>query len=194
MAPAAISTPNLLVDPGFLFWAPLGTAEPTHAATASKFSDTWPIAWLPLGATVEGSTLSYETSVEPMSVAELFDPVKYATVSRSGSLAFALADYTLTNLKRALNGGTITTTGSGATSVNSYALPTPGQETRSMLGWESSDNTVRVIILQALCSGTIEMAFQKAPDFTRIPMEWSMEIPSGSSQPFHLVTAGTARA
>jgi hypothetical protein len=192
--PTAITTPNILVDPGFLFWAPLGSAEPTHAATASKFSDVWPVAWLQLGATAEGSTFSYETSVEPITVAELFDPVKYSTTGRTGSLSFALAEWSLTNMKRALNGGTITTTGTGATSVNSYVLPTPGQEVRAMLGWESSDATVRVIVYQALSSGTIETAFQKAPDFARIPFTFNMEIPSGSTQPFKLLTAGTARA
>ena len=194
MAPTPITTPNLLVDPGFLFWAPIGTAEPTHTVAASKFTDTWPVGWLQLGATVEGSTFSYETTVEPITVAELFDPVKYSTTGRTGSLSFALAEYTLTNIKRALNGGTITTSGSGVTSINTYVLPTPGQETRSMLGWESSDATVRFIILQALSSGTIEMAFQKAPDFSRIPFTWNFEIPSGASNPFKIITAGTARA
>lgn len=193
MAPAAVATPNLLVDPGWLFWAPLGTSEPTHTVTGGVFSDAWPAAWLPLGATVEGSTFSYETTVEAMSVAEIFDPVKYATTGRTGSLAFALAQFSLTNLKRAMNGGTITTTGTGATTMNSYTLPTPGQETRAMLGWESSDSTVRIIILQALSSGTVEMAFQKAPDFTRIPFEFQMELPSGQSQPFKPYTAGVSR-
>lgn len=193
MAPAAVATPNLLVDPGWLFWAPLGTPEPTHTVTGGVFSDAWPAAWLPLGATVEGSTLSYETTTEAMTVAEIFDPVKYATTGRSGSLAFALAQFSLTNLKRAMNGGTITTTGTGATTMNSFAFPTPGQETRAMLGWESSDSTVRIIILQALNSGTVEMAFQKAPDFTRIPFEFNMELPAGASQPFKPYSAGVAR-
>lgn len=192
--PAAVATPNLLVDPGFLFWAPLGTTLPTHTATASKFSDAWPVAWLPLGATVEGSSLSYETTVEAMSVAEIFDPIKYATTGRTGSLAFTLASYTLTNLSRALNGATIGTTGSAATSVNSLTLPTPGQETRSMIGWESSDNTVRVIVYQAISSGSIEMAFRRAPDFASIPTTWNMEMPVGQTQPFGMWTAGTSRA
>jgi hypothetical protein len=194
MAPAAVVTPTLLSDPGWLFWAPLGSTIPTNTVAGSVFTDAWPVAWLPLGATTEGSTFSYETSVEAMSVAELFDPVKYATTERTGTMSFALANYSLTNLKRALNGGTITTTGSGATSMSSYALPTPGAEVRSMIGWESQDSTVRLVVLQALSSGTIEMAFQKAPDFTSIPFEWSLEVPSGSSQPFNLYTAGVARA
>jgi hypothetical protein len=193
MPPAAVVTPNLLVDPGYLFWAPLGSTVPTHTVAGSVFTDAWPGAWLPLGATVEGSTLAYEIGVEAMSVAELFDPVKYSTVSRQGTLSFALASFTMTNLKRALNGGTITVSGTGATTMSSYAFPTAGQEVRSMLGWESSDNTFRVIIYQALSSGTIEMAFQKAPDFASIPCTWNMEIASGQSQPFTPVSAGVAR-
>lgn len=192
MAPAAVAVPNLLVDPGWLFFAPLGTAIPTNTVTASKFTDAW-TTWLPLGATTEGSTLGYETTVEPMSVAEIFDPIKYSTTGRSGSIAFSLADWKLTNLKLALNGGVITTTGTAGTIMNSYALPTPGSEVRTMLGWESSDSTVRVIILQALSSGTVEMAFQKAPDFSRIPTTFNMEMPAGATQPFNVYTAGVAR-
>jgi hypothetical protein len=193
MAPPAVATPLLLSDPGWLFWAPLASTLPANTVAGSVFSDAWPGAWLALGATVEGSTLSYEINVEAMSVAELFDPVKYATTGRTGSIAFALANWTMTNLKRAMNGGTITTTGSGATTMNSYAFPTPGQEVRAMLGWESSDSTVRVVVLQALSSGTIEMAFQKAPDFAQIPVTFNMELPSGSAQPFNVYTAGVAR-
>jgi hypothetical protein len=193
MAPPAIATPSLLVDPGWLFWAPLASTMPSNTVVGSVFTDAWPAAWLPLGATAEGSTLSYEINVEAMSVAELFDPVKYATTGRTGSIAFALANWSMTNLKRALNGGTITATGATTTTMSSYAFPTPGQEVRAMIGWESSDSTVRVVVLQALSSGTIEMAFQKAPDFSQIPVTFNMELPAGGSQPFNVYTAGVVR-
>ena len=193
MPPAAVVTPSLLSDPGWLFWAPLASTLPTNTVAGSVFTDVWPGAWLPLGATVEGSTLSYEINVEAMSVAELFDPVKYATTGRTGSIAFALANWSMSNLKRALNGGTITTTGSAGTTMNSYAFPTAGAEVRAMLGWESADSTVRVVVLQALSSGTIEMAFQKAPDFAQIPVTFNMELPSGGTQPFNVYTAGISR-
>jgi hypothetical protein len=194
MAPPAVVVPNLLSDPGWLFWAPVASTLPSNTVAGSVFTDAWPVAWLPLGATVEGSTLSYEIETEAISVAEFFDPIKYATTGRTGSFSMALANFSMTNLKRALNGGTITTSGSGATSMNSYAFPTGGQEVRAMIGWESSDSTVRVVVLQALSSGTIELAFQKAPDFASIPTTWNMEIPSGGSQPFNVYTAGVARA
>lgn len=193
MAPPAVVTPLLLVDPGWLFWAPLGSTLPANTVAGSVFSDAWPGAWLPVGATAEGTTLAYEISVEPMSVAELFDPVKYATIGRTGSIAFAMANWSLTNIKRAFNGGIITVTGSGATTLNSYAFPLPGAEARAMIGWESSDNTVRVIGLQVLSSGTVEMAFQKAPDFAQIPVTWNMELPPAGLQPMNIYTAGVTR-
>jgi hypothetical protein len=191
--PTAITTPNLLTDPGFLFWAPLATTLPANTVVASKFSDTWPVGWLQLGATVEGSTLSYELTVEAITVAELFDPIKFPTTGRTGSLSFALAEFSMTNLKRAMNGGTITVTGATTTTMSSYAFPTPGLEARAMLGWESSDATVRIVAPQSISSGTIEMAFQKAPNFAQIPTTWNMEIPAGASQPFNIYTAGVAR-
>lgn len=194
MTAPAIATPNLLTDPGTLLWAPLGTSLPTHASTASKFSDSWPTGWLGLGATQEGSNFSYTSEVEPITVAEFFDPIRYATTERSGSFAFALADFTLTNLKRAMNGGVITTTGSGATSVNKWEPPDPGGEVRAMIGWESQDNTTRFIGYQCLNSGEIASAFQKAPAFAVIPFAWNFEIPAGGTKPFGFWTAGVSRA
>src|SRR5512132_1029767 len=103
-----VATPTILTDPGYLFWAPLATAEPTNTVAASKFTDAWAAAWIPLGATENGSALTYSSPVEPVNVAEFFDPIKYATTGRSGNFAFNLADYTLANWKRAMNGGTMT--------------------------------------------------------------------------------------
>lgn len=160
---------------------------------ASKFTDTWPVAWLPLGATSGGSTLTYTLTVQRIDVAELLDPVQWRTTDRSGTMAFALAQWSLTNLKYAMNGGTITTTGTAGTVVNTYVLPVPGQEVRAMIGWESTDATVRLVILQAISSGSVASAFQKAPAFAELPTSWNMEIPTGGSQPFNTYTAGTSR-
>ena len=192
MPPTPVATPNVLTDPGYLFWAPLATALPTMTVTGSVFTDAWPVAWLPLGATEEGSTFSYEVNVEAVTVAEFFDPVTYRTTERSGSFAFSLADWTLTNVKRAFNGGTITVTGTGATTLSEYEPPTPGSEVRAMLGWESLDNTVRLICRQTINSGTIETAFKKAPEKALLPCEFRMEKPAGA-QPFKISTAGVLR-
>lgn len=187
------ATPTLLKDAGFLFWAPLLSTVPVNTVAGSVYTDAWPGAWLSLGATEEGSEFSYEINVEAMTVAEFFDPVQYATTERTAKFAFSLANYTLTNLKRALNGGTLTPTGSGATKNTDYVPPVPGAETRCMIGWESLDATMRLVCYQTLSSGTMSSSFKKAPDMALIPCEFNLEVtPAG--QTFRFSGAGDARA
>ncbi len=131
--------------------------------------------------------------MEPVTAAEFFDPIKYATTERSGNISFTLVDWTLANLKRVLNGGTLTVvSGTGATTLSSYTPPAPGSEIRSMIGWESLDNTVRVICYQTLNSGSIASAFKKAPDKAGFACQFNFETPAGGN-PFKIYTAGVAR-
>ena len=194
--PPAVSAPTLLTDPGFLWVAPLATAAPTNTVAGSVFTDSIPVAWIPLGATTEGSTFAYNTSVEAIRVAELFDPVKYATTERSGSIAFNLANWSLSNYNRALNGGVAAlspTSGTGATALSTVEPPTPGAEVRCMILWESTDATVRIMARQCLQGGEISTAFQRAPSIAAIPCTYNLEIPSGGTKPFTIWGAGASR-
>lgn len=194
MAPAAVATPTILTSPGYLFIAPLATAVPANTVTGGVFTDAWPAAWLPLGATSEGSEFTYATDVEAIEVAEFFDPIQYATVGRAGSIAFNLANWTLTNYRRALNGGTaaLVPTGAAGSELTTLTPPTPGTEVRSMIGWESLDNTVRLICHQTLQGGEVTSAFRKAPDLALIPCTFQLEVPS-SGTPWTMYGAGTTR-
>lgn len=195
MAPSPVASPSILTDAGYLFIAPLGTAVPTNTVAGSVFTDAWPVAWLPFGATTEGSTFNYSTSVEPITVAEFFDPVRYATTERMGNIAFNLASWTLSNYRRALNGGVAAltpTSGTGATALYNVSPPNPGSEVRAMIGWESLDNTVRLVCYQTIQGGEISTAFQKAPDVAAIPCTYNLEIPS-TGKPFDIWGAGATR-
>jgi hypothetical protein len=188
------ATPNILTDPGYLFWAPGLTAVPTMTALASKFTDAWPAAWISLGATEEGSQFSYQMSVEAITVAEFFDPIRYSTTGRTSSFAFNLADYTLANWKRAANGGTLSVvSGTTTTAINRFDFPDPGSEVRSAIGWESLDGTMRIIGRQAFNGGEITSAFRKAPAFSVIPCQFGFEVPTGD-KPVALFSAGSSRA
>ena len=193
MPQSAVATPVIATDPGFLFWAPISTAEPTHAVTGSVFSDAWPAAWIRLGATEEGSTFNWQTSFDPVTVAELLDPIKYVTTGRTGSLAFALVDFHINNVKRVLNGGTITTTGATTTTMSTFTPAAQGAETRCMIGWESQDHTERLIGYQCFNTGSVEIARRKGTDYARIPVEFALEVPVGGT-PFKYLTAGAARS
>lgn len=189
----AVAVPNIATDPGVLFWAPLGTAEPTHAVTGSVFSDSWPVAWLALGATDAGSNFKWKTSFDKIEVEEFLDPIKYVTTGREGSIAFALASINMANFKRSLNGGTVTVTGTGATTMSSYVPPAAGAEVRCMIGWESLDSTERLICYQTINTGEVSIQRKKGKDKAVLPVEFSLEIPS-SGNPFRYLTAGTVRA
>lgn len=193
MAPAAVATPLLATDPGFLFWAPVGTAEPTHAVTASVFSDTWPVAWIPLGATDGGSTFNWQTTTESVDVAEFLDPIKYIATGRAGSISFSLASIHMANFKRALNGGTVTPTGTGGTLMNVYTPPALGADTRCMIGWESQDSTERLIAYQCYNGGQVSISRAKGTAKATLNVEYNLEVPA-SGNPFKYLTAGAARA
>lgn len=193
--PPTVATPTILTDPGFLWIAPLGTAAPTNTVTAGVFSDAVAAAWIPLGATTEGSTFTYSSTVEPIRVAELFDPVTYRTTERGGSIAFNLAHWSLSNYRRALNGGVaaLAPTGTGGSELTTLEPPAPGAEARAMILWESTDSTLRLMLRQTLQGGEISTAFQKAPEIAAIPCTFNMEIPAGGTKPWIMWGAGTTR-
>jgi hypothetical protein len=192
----SVAVPTILTDPGMLWIAPIGTADPTNTVAGSVFTDDPAVAYIPLGATQDGITFNYSTTVEPIRVAEFFDPIRYSTTERGGSMAFTLASLTLSNLSRAMNAGTAALTalsGTGATSLFKFEPPDPGTEVRSMVLWESTDKTLRILGRQVIQGGEVSMAFKKAPDIAGIPCTWSFEIPTGGAKPFTAWSAGVSR-
>ncbi|HEX8115393.1 MAG TPA: hypothetical protein VF516_47025, partial [Kofleriaceae bacterium] len=75
---------------------------------------------------------------------------------------------------------------------NTYTPPPPGSEVRCMIGWESQDNTERLVMEQAFQVGSLTVSRQKGNDNATLPVEFRAEIPS-SGFPFKYFTAGTAR-
>lgn len=191
--PAIVVPKNALAfGAGYLYWAPLGTTVPTCTVAGSVFTDTWPGGWIALGVTREGHEFSYEIDTETVEAAEYLDPLATVTTGRTSGMTFDLMNVHLTNLKRALNGGTIATSGSGATLRSEYTPPAVGEEVRAMIGWESQDLTERVYAEQAFQVGSLTIARRKGADNASIPMEWRFE-PAADGQPFRHITAGTVR-
>ena len=186
--------PLVLRDPGYLLSAPLLTAIPAMTVAGSIFTDAWPAGWVSNGATEDGSDFSYATKIEAIYAAEFFDPLQWATTDRNGSLAFAMLNFTLGSWKLALNGGTQSTvSGTGATLSSKLIPPVPGGEVRTMLGWESLDHTVRIVVEQCINGAEMKFSNKKAPAKASIPVQFNFEIPA-SGYPFAIYTAGVARA
>lgn len=191
----SVATPVVLTDPGMLWIAALGTAAPANTVAGGVFTDDPPAAFIPLGGTEDGSKFAYETKVEAIKVAEFFDPIRWATTERSGNISFNLASFTLSNYMRALNGGIAAltaTSGTGATSLYTFEPPDPGNVVRSMILWESTDRTLRLLMRQTIQGGTVEAAFKKAPAYATIPCTFNMEVPA-VGKPFTMWGAGASR-
>ncbi len=191
--PLTTAVPKVSTDPGYLLYAPLGTAEPPHTVEGSVFTGVWPAAWIMLGATEEGHNFTFTTSTEMIEAAEFYDPIKYVSSGRTGSYGFALLDIKATNLRRALNGGTLTTTGLTTTTMTRYTPPAVGQEIRCMIGWESQDSTERLICFQTFNTAGVTIARRKGAAKATIPVEFALELAPGG-QPFEYITAGVDRA
>ncbi|MFI7449539.1 hypothetical protein ACIBQX_18730 [Nonomuraea sp. NPDC049714] len=162
---------NLALGPGKLYIAVLGTTEPTDLTTPWE---TVSAAWIPLGYTDEGSTFNYSVDSENVEVAEELDPVAVALTSRELGLSFALAEITASNLKRALNGGTITP----GTGIVVFEPPALGEEVRTMLGWESEDATERWVYRKCLQIGAMEMSRAKGAAKATISCDYRLEKPA----------------
>lgn len=174
-----------------LYWAPLGTSAPTSdntVVTNSAYTNSWSGGWLPLGPTEAGSDFNVNLTVQPVYVAELYDPVAYKTTDRTGNFSFMLANVTAGNIVKTFNGATSVVTGTGTTQSTAITPPSIGQEVRCMLGWESIDNTTRIIGWQVLNSGSMKISFAKAPAKATLPWVGNFEIPSGSSAPWTVYT------
>ena len=186
--PGTIPQPKILDDPGILWIATLGTPEPTPTAAGGKFTDALPPAWLLLGPTEEGSTFANSTDTDTITVAEFLAAIKNKVTGESASLSFALASWTLTNYRRALNGGVgaIAPAGSDGTSVTALEPPTPGEQTRAMLMWESTDSTLRILGRQCFQTGEVSSDFKPGTDKALIPCEYSFEQPSTGLRPWKM--------
>jgi hypothetical protein len=193
--PGVVPQPQVLTDPGILWIGALGTAEPTPSSTAGKFSDTLPASWLLFGPTDEGSSFSDAVDTDTITVAEFLSAIKNVVTGRTSKLSFALASWTLSNYRRALNGGVaaIAPQGTVGTEVTSLEPPVEGTETRAMILWESTDATLRLLGRQSFQTGEVSTDFKPSPDKALIPCEYSFEQPTTGLRPWKMWAAGAAR-
>lgn len=191
--PAMIVPKNALsFGAGYLLRAPLGSTLPSNTVAGSVFTDAWPAAWNLWGVTKEGHTLNLNIDTDAVEAAEYVDPLLNVTTGRTISVEAEMMQINLTTFKSAFNGGTLSTSGSGATLLSSYTLPAIGAEVRQFIGWESVDNTERWWGLQCFQTGSVGIQRKRGADNATLPLTFTME-PDASSQPIYFFSAGTLR-
>lgn len=186
--------PLYALGAGVLRYAAIGSPEPTHAVTASKFSDSWPVEWKFVGATDSGHGFNSQTTFNPVEFAEFLLPIAYAAEGKAESVVFNMGDIIEKAWQIAFNGGSEVTTGAGATKMTVFTPPKLGEEVRRMLGWESEDGTERYIWRQCINTGQIGVTRNKgAANKALIAVDFSLEQPASGLDPWSHIGAG-ARA
>lgn len=190
----AVTVPKnaIATGAGYMYLAPLGTSLPTNTVVGSVFTDTWPAGWNLFGVTTNGSEFTYTLTTDIIDSAEYFDPLAIVTTARAAQWVLELEQLSATMVKNALNGGSLSTTGATTTLLSTYTPPAPGAEVRTMIGWESQDNTERMVMEQALQAGAVKITRAKGSANATLPLEYHAELPA-SGFPFRYWSAGTIR-
>jgi hypothetical protein len=189
MAEAVINANQVQsAGPGVIYMAPLGTAVPTIAVTGGKFTHTLDPAWVPVGATDSGISFSFSRETTEVKVAERLKPIRKVTTSSAESISFAFAQFNDKNWKYAQNGGTWTTTGSGATGHSKYSPAALGDEVRSMLLWVNQTEDIMFIAYQVFQTGSLSLGFSTTGEKTVLECEFTIEEVAGDD--YNLYIAG----
>jgi hypothetical protein len=177
------------LGPGKLYAVPVGTAEPTDLTTA--LSSTILAGYL--GFTEEGHTFTIAPSYDGVDVAESMLPVARVKTGVDMTLEAALAEVTAQNVQRALNGATITTSGTGAATIDSLEPLADGvTETRVCIVWQSDAGDERWIWRRCLQTGSIAIGRRKGSAKATVPVSFLLEPVSATVRPFKAIMKSTS--
>jgi len=188
-------TSNLIESgPGKIYYAPLGTAIPTITAASSKVAATW-TSWVSPGSTDAGITYTESVETADINVAESLYPVRTVSTSKTSRIAFVMNEISDLNWKLACNGGTITTSGTGATKLNTYVPPLVGSEVRVMLAFQANSDLEIIVWPQVFNVGNVEYVRGNYETKAGLSVEFNAEIPAtGYTTPYQRFTAGALAA
>ncbi|WDZ87185.1 hypothetical protein [Micromonospora cathayae] len=193
MATPTIQPGQIKTGPGLIIYKYGLTTMPTVTAAASKVVfDYATDGWIQVGATEAGLTYTESTSTEAIRVAESAYPVRTVTTEKGGTIAFTMSHISDVNWKLAMNGGTITVTGSGATKLSTYVPPLVGAEVRVALGFISLDGDEAIVWPQVFNGGSVETARSELATKAGLPVEFAVELPDPTilATPYKRWTAG----
>lgn len=167
---------NVDLGAGRLYFAPLGTTEPTSCSAAL------PSAWIAVGYTEDGTSVDTDITSEAIEVAEEIDPIGYEQTKRTTKLNFQMAETTVKRLALALGAGAGYSDTGGAT----FEFPDAGSVVAVMLVWDSEDTVTatnkRWLFRKCTPSGTTSIARKKAPAKALIPVTFDCAKPDGSTK------------
>ena len=181
MAVNAIAPGQIKTGPGRILYKYGLTVMPVVTAAASKtVYDFVTNTWAEVGATDSGLTYTESVSTSPIKVAESVYAVRNVTTDKVGTVAFAMAHLNDLNWKLAMNGGTITVSGAGATKLSAYVPPLMGAEVRVALAFHSFDEEELIVWPACFNTGSVETARASLETKGLLPCSFGVELPDAS--------------
>jgi hypothetical protein len=181
----SVTATNLIQGPAELYAGAFGAAEPADSAVNSTPAAS---AWTDLGGTNGGARLTVALTYSELAVDQLVDSPGRRLTKRDCNIATSLAEPTLENLDRALNGGT-SASGSGWKSWEpdgATSATQPNYFAALLHGWAPAGNRRMVILRKALNIANMESAYQKDGQ-TFIPVDLAGHYVSASIKSFKVL-------
>jgi hypothetical protein len=163
------------LGPGLLYVAPIGTTEPTTLTGALA------VEWVAIGYTESGTEQNHDLAISPVYVAEELWPVRHVVETAQLRVNFEAAELTAENLRRAWNGGTVTSPSGGY--VKFTPPGTNAAMVRRMLVWQADDNEERWLFRRVFNASGFAVPRRRGNDKARIPMSFALEKPE-SAEPY----------
>lgn len=175
---------------GTVYVAPVGTAAP------ADFSAAYSATWVNLGyCTEDGVSFAPNMDLKEVMAWQSTRPVRRAVISRTEEISFGLLQWSATTLPVALGGGSVATSGTGATEKHTYTPPDLGDEPdyRALsIAWTDGDKDYRLFAPKALVTDLAEFSLTRT-DESPLPLTFATMAEAGVA-PFTIDTNDPAFA
>lgn len=155
----ALNTAEVLVGAnGNIYSAPVGTTAP------ADFSIAYSGTWNELGyADEDGVSFSNSRDFEDINVWQDFDPARKIVTGRNVSVSFNLMQWNEVTLPLAMGGGTMATSGTGATLKYQFSPAAAGtiDERAFSVYWKDGVREYRLFIPRAIVSDEVSFSITK---------------------------------
>lgn len=181
-----VTTPNLVMGPGYLYAGAFGAAEPADSAVNAAPAAS---AWTGMGGTDSGVKLSVAQKYTELSVDQVVDSVGRRLTSREITVSTNLAEPTLANFSAAMNGGTSASGTGWASYEPNFATSATQPNYTSVIcdGYAPGGNfNKRAILRKVLSTDKIDTSFMKDKQ-TFVPITFTAHYVSSGIAPFHIV-------
>ena len=185
----AVTSANLVAGPANVYYGSFGATEPAASAVSSAPSSA---VWTDQGGTSDGVKINIDLNYFELEVDQVVDRVGSRLEKREVTIETNLAEATLTNLKQAINGGTITASAAYQTfdPLNDNSASQPSYYALIVDGWAplgtgaaSASARRRFIARKVLNTDAVGMEYKKDGQ-TFIPVKLTCHYVSSTTGPF----------